>query len=46
MRIEVDLLKAKLSVMQVRGVAKVGDDIVAEAELMFAFVTPNGKKQL
>ena len=46
LRIEVDLLKAKLSVMQVRGVAKVGDDIVAEAELMFAFVTPNGKKQL
>lgn len=41
LKIEVDLLKAKLSVMQVHGVAKVGDDIVAEADLMFAFVTPS-----
>ena len=46
LRIEVDLLKAKLSVMQVRGVAKVGDDVVAEADLMFAFVTPNEEKKL
>lgn len=39
--IEVDMLKMKLSVMQARGVAKVNGEIVAEAEFMFAFVTPN-----
>lgn len=46
LRLEVDLLKTKLSVMQVRGVAKVGDEVVAEGDLMFAFVTPSeeGKK--
>ncbi|MFA4981613.1 MAG: 3-hydroxyacyl-ACP dehydratase FabZ [Candidatus Omnitrophota bacterium] len=38
LRIEVDLLKTKLSVMQVHAVAKVGDDVVAEADLMFAFI--------
>lgn len=44
-RIEVDLLKTKLSIMQVHGLAKVGSDVVAEADLMFAFVTPKeGKK--
>ncbi len=41
LRIEVDLLKAKLSVMQVHGVAKVGDEVVAEADLTFAFVSPS-----
>ena len=46
LRLEVDLLKTKLSVMQVHGVAKVGDDVVAEADLMFAFVTPGeGEKK-
>ena len=46
LRIEIDLLMTKLSVMKVHGVAKVGDDVVAEADLMFAFVKPNeeGKK--
>ena len=39
--IEIDMLKTKLSMMQVRGVAKVNGEVVAEAELMFAFVTPN-----
>ena len=38
--IEVDLLKTKLSVMQTRAVAKVDGQIVAEADQMFAFVTP------
>ena len=38
---EIDLLKTKLSVMQARGVAKVSGEVVAEAEFMFAFVTPN-----
>ena len=46
LRIEIDLLQTKLSVMKVHGVAKVGEDVVTEADLMFAFVTPNeeGKK--
>jgi len=46
LRIEVDLLKTKLSVMQVHGVARVDNEVVAEADLMFAFVTPSeeGKK--
>jgi len=39
--IEVDMLKTKLSVMQVRAVAKVDKEVVAEAQMMFAFVTPN-----
>jgi len=42
--IEVDLLKSKLNVMKVHGVVKVGDDIVAEADLMFAFVNPEGEQ--
>jgi len=41
LKIEVELLKLKLSVMQVHAVAKVGDDVVTEADMMFAFVTPN-----
>ena len=44
LRIEVDLLKTKLSVMQVHGVAKVDGEVVTEADLMFAFVrTGEGK---
>ena len=39
--IEVDLLKVKLGTMQVHSVAKVDDKIVAEADLMFAFVRPS-----
>lgn len=39
--IEVEIMKTKLSVMQVRANAKVDGELVAEAELMFAFVTPN-----
>jgi hypothetical protein len=27
--------------MQARGVAKVNQEVVAEAEFMFAFITPN-----
>ena len=42
--IEVELVKSKLSVLAVRAVAKVDENIVAEADLMFAFVTPNGTK--
>jgi len=38
--IEVEFVKAKLSVMQVRAVAKVDNNVVAEAEMTFAFITP------
>ena len=38
--IEVDYVKEKLSIIQTRAVAKVDNEIVTEAELMFAFVTP------
>ncbi|MFA5085796.1 MAG: 3-hydroxyacyl-ACP dehydratase FabZ [Candidatus Omnitrophota bacterium] len=39
--IEVEIIKTKLSVMQVRAVAKVAGEVVTEAEMMFAFITPN-----
>lgn len=38
--IEVEIVKRKLSVMQVRATAKVSGEVVTEAEMMFAFVTP------
>jgi len=38
LRIEVDMLKSKLSIMKVHAVAKVGDEVVTEADMMFAFV--------
>lgn len=38
---EIDILKQKLSIMKAKGVAKVNGEVVAEAEFMFAFVTPN-----
>ena len=44
LRIEVDLLKTKLSVMKVHAVAKVEGEVVTEADLMFAFITPEGEK--
>jgi 3-hydroxyacyl-[acyl-carrier-protein] dehydratase len=44
LRLEVDFVKAKLNIVKMRGIAKVGEDLVAEADLMFAFVNPDGKK--
>ncbi len=44
LRIEVDILKRKLSILQVRAVAKVNGTVVTEAEMMFAFVTPGEVK--
>jgi 3-hydroxyacyl-[acyl-carrier-protein] dehydratase len=44
LRIEVDIMKVKMGIMQVRGVAKVGEELAAEAEMMFAFVDPEGVK--
>ena len=38
--IEVEIVKTKLSVMQVKATAKVAGIVVTEAEMMFAFVTP------
>lgn len=39
--IEVEIMKTKLSVMQVHATAKVDGEVATEAEMMFAFVTPN-----
>ena len=44
LKIEVDLLKAKLNIMKTHGVAKVDGEIVAEADMMFAFVSPGEAK--
>ena len=44
LRIEVDLLKAKLNIMKTHGVAKVDNEVVAEADMMFAFVNPEEAK--
>jgi 3-hydroxyacyl-[acyl-carrier-protein] dehydratase len=43
LRLEVDLLKMKLGMMKIRAVAKVGDDVAAEADLMCAFVDDKKK---
>ena len=40
LRMEVDLLKAKLNIMKIHGVAKVDNEVVAEADMMFAFINP------
>ena len=42
--IEVDLLKTKLSVIQTHAVAKVDDEVVTEADMMFAFIRPSEGK--
>ena len=44
LKMEVDLLKAKLNIMKAHGVAKVNDEVVAEADMMFAFINPNEVK--
>ena len=44
LRMEIDLLKAKLNIMKTHGVAKVDGEIVAEADMMFAFVNPEEAK--
>jgi len=45
-RLEVDLLKTKMGIMSIHGVAKVEDAVVAEADMMFAFVEPEKFKQV
>ena len=44
LKMEVDLLKAKLNIMKAHGVAKVNDEVVAEADMMFAFINPDETK--
>jgi beta-hydroxyacyl-ACP dehydratase FabZ len=44
LRIEVDLLKAKMGIIQTRAVAKVDGNVVTEADMMFAFVNPEEAK--
>lgn len=44
LRLEVELLKAKLNIMKTHGVAKVDGEVVAEADMMFAFVNPDEAK--
>lgn len=44
LKIEIDLIKIKLSMLQVHAVAKVNEQTVAEADLMFAFITPSEKE--
>lgn len=45
LRMETEFLKAKMGVMKARAVAKVDNEIVAEAEMMFAFVDPEEKRK-
>lgn len=44
LRMEIDLLKAKLNIMKTHGVAKVDGEVVAEADMMFAFINPEEAK--
>ena len=44
LRLEIDLLKSKLNIMKTHGVAKVDGEVVAEADMMFAFIDPNEGK--
>ena len=46
LRIEVDLLKIKLGIMKIHGVAKVDSELAAEADMMFAFINPDGTRQV
>jgi len=44
LRIEVDLVKEKMGIIQTRAVAKVDGVVVTEADMMFAFVDPQETK--
>lgn len=44
LRIEVDFVKAKLNVVKIHAVAKVDGEVTTEADLMFAFINPDGEK--
>ncbi len=44
LRMEVDIVKSKMGIIKCAAVAKVEGEVVAEAEMMFAFVTPGEQK--
>jgi len=44
LRMEVDLLKVKMGVMKIHGTAKVDNEVVAEADMMFAFINTDGTR--
>ncbi|MFA6321600.1 MAG: 3-hydroxyacyl-ACP dehydratase FabZ [Candidatus Omnitrophota bacterium] len=44
LRMEIDLLKVKMGVMKIHGTAKVDNEVVAEADMMFAFINPDGTR--
>lgn len=44
LKIEVELLKSKLNIMKIRGVARVDNEVVTEADMMFAFISPEEAK--
>jgi 3-hydroxyacyl-[acyl-carrier-protein] dehydratase len=44
LRMELEFVKMKMNILQCRGVAKVDGEVVAEAEMMFAFVSPDKVK--
>ncbi|MFA6142617.1 MAG: 3-hydroxyacyl-ACP dehydratase FabZ [Candidatus Omnitrophota bacterium] len=44
LRLEIDLLKVKLGIMKIHGVAKVDNEVVTEADMMFAFINPDGTR--
>ena len=41
LRLEIDIVKTKMGIMQCRGVAKVDGEVAAEGDMMFAFVDPD-----
>ncbi len=43
-RMEVDIIKTKMGIMRCAAIATVDGELVAEAEMMFAFVTPDAAK--
>ncbi|MCM8791175.1 MAG: 3-hydroxyacyl-ACP dehydratase FabZ [Candidatus Omnitrophica bacterium] len=44
LRLEVDIGRSKMGIMQCHGVAKVEGEVAAEADMMFAFVKPEESK--
>ena len=44
LRLELEFVKMRMNILQCRGVAKVDGEVVAEAEMMFAFVSPDKVK--
>jgi beta-hydroxyacyl-ACP dehydratase FabZ len=45
LRLEIDIVRTRMGVMQCRGIAKVDNEVVTEADMMFAFVSPQEAKK-